>query len=141
MHDSEVPANRLEHDAFADDTWILSLTEYVKGLVLSHKKPVVGVCFGHQILARALGARVGRGEGWEVSVDEITLTEEGKKVFGKDTLVSIFFHVLYFVIRDTNIRSTYTKCTGISSSRHPKAALISAIASPVLYRAYTCLTG
>ncbi|KAJ6023876.1 hypothetical protein N7540_004673 [Penicillium herquei] len=75
-----------KHDAFADDGWILTLTEYVKDVVKSHRKPVVGVCFGHQILARALGARVGRGEGWEVSVDEITLTEAGKEVFGKDKL-------------------------------------------------------
>ncbi|KAJ5594635.1 uncharacterized protein N7459_000843 [Penicillium hispanicum] len=75
-----------KHDAFADDPWIVSLTDYVREIVQSHKKPVVGVCFGHQVLARALGARVGRSEGWEISVEEIDLTDAGKKLFGQDKL-------------------------------------------------------
>lgn len=46
------------------------------------------MCFGHQILGRALGAEVGRSEkGWEVSVTPIELTSLGKEVFGLSSLV------------------------------------------------------
>lgn len=78
-----------EHDAFSDDLWILKLTEYVRDVVKTHKKPVVGICFGHQVLARALGARVGRSDGWEISSSKINLTDAGKELFGQDELVSI----------------------------------------------------
>jgi hypothetical protein len=50
---------------------------------------IVGACFGHQIVARALGARVGRsGKGWETGVTELELTEKGREIFGKGDLVS-----------------------------------------------------
>lgn len=50
---------------------------------------VIGVCYGHQIVGRALGAKVARSEGgaWEVSVSQVNLTEKGKELFGKDALV------------------------------------------------------
>ncbi len=40
--------------------------------------PVLGICFGHQVLARALGGRVGRNpSGWEVGNVRVSLTEAG----------------------------------------------------------------
>lgn len=51
---------------------------------------IIGVCFGHQILGRALGVKVGRSEvGWEISVCEMDLTDKGKELFGRDKLVSL----------------------------------------------------
>lgn len=85
-----------KHNAFDDDAWILTLVEYVRK-VLTHRCgdrtiKVIGVCFGHQIVARALGALVGRSDqGWEVSVVETTLTEKGRELFpGRETLVSFY---------------------------------------------------
>lgn len=52
---------------------------------------IIGVCFGHQIVGRALGAPVARSEkGYEMSVIELNLTARGKKLFdGKDNLVRL----------------------------------------------------
>ncbi|KAK4109120.1 class I glutamine amidotransferase-like protein [Canariomyces notabilis] len=77
-----------KHDAFADDEWILTLVEYVRKALVHPRVRVVGVCFGHQIVSRALGALVARSDkGWEVSVTETRLTEKGKELFGgRETL-------------------------------------------------------
>ena len=59
--------------------------------VLAHSQAkVIGVCYGHQIVGRALGAKVARSEGgaWEVSVCQVKLTDKGKELFGgKEVLV------------------------------------------------------
>lgn len=48
---------------------------------------MIGVCFGHQIVGRAMGARLGRNaRGWEASVTPMDLTKRGQEIFGQNTL-------------------------------------------------------
>lgn len=60
--------------------WINHLTDYVKqALEPNSKTRVVGICFGHQIIGRALDLKVGPNPaGWELSLTEISLTSEGQ---------------------------------------------------------------
>ena len=53
-------------DAFSHEPWVLALRQQVEAL-LQAKKKQVGVCFGHQLIALCLGAKVVRAEqGWGV---------------------------------------------------------------------------
>ncbi|KFA64877.1 hypothetical protein S40285_02863 [Stachybotrys chlorohalonatus IBT 40285] len=79
------------HSAFHDDAWIQELVRYTRKAVDSDRVKVVGVCFGHQIVGRAMDAPVGRNpKGWEVAVTDFDLTAKGKEVFqlgdGEDKL-------------------------------------------------------
>jgi GMP synthase-like glutamine amidotransferase len=55
--------------------WIASAEDLVRDL-LATETPYVGVCFGHQLVAQALGARVGRADGgWEVGVHDYEVVQ------------------------------------------------------------------
>jgi GMP synthase-like glutamine amidotransferase len=85
-----------KHNSFENDPWILKLVEYTKKVLAQDRVRIVGVCFGHQIVGRALGALVGRSEkGWELSVTDLTLTPAGKEIFGQEKLVCAFFKSLF----------------------------------------------
>lgn len=50
---------------------------------------MVGICFGHQIIARAMGAEVARNpNGREISVCDVSLAGPGRQLFGQEKLVS-----------------------------------------------------
>ncbi|KAF2164884.1 hypothetical protein M409DRAFT_36992, partial [Zasmidium cellare ATCC 36951] len=70
-------------NAYDDDPWILKLVEFTRKALEGGRVKVVGVCFGHQIVGRALGAEVGRSDvGWEVSVVDVNLTPKGQEILG-----------------------------------------------------------
>lgn len=51
-------------DSFSTEPWVLALKDKVQTL-LAQKKKLIGVCFGHQLIALCLGAKVGRApQGW-----------------------------------------------------------------------------
>ncbi|KAK7416923.1 hypothetical protein QQZ08_011813 [Neonectria magnoliae] len=75
------------HTAFDDDAWILKLVDFTRRAIDSGRVRVVGVCFGHQIVGRAAGARLGKSDrGWEVAVTDVDLTAKGKEIFGLDKM-------------------------------------------------------
>lgn len=62
-------------DAFSDEPWIVRLREFVLERYKEGAK-LVGICFGHQLLAYTLGAHVGRSDkGWGLGVHEYSLTQ------------------------------------------------------------------
>lgn len=53
-------------DAFGDDDWVQTLRAHVQQRLAAQQK-LVGICFGHQLIAHCLGAPVGRApQGWGV---------------------------------------------------------------------------
>ncbi|KAG6551038.1 hypothetical protein Mapa_007271 [Marchantia paleacea] len=63
------------HDAHGDDEWIVKLCALLHSLH-ERKSKMLAICFGHQVLSRALGGKTGKAEvGWEVGVRKVQLTD------------------------------------------------------------------
>lgn len=59
--------------AYDQDGWILQLGDFVRSCFTAKKK-LVGVCFGHQMIAHSLGGRTEKAKaGWGVGVREFQI--------------------------------------------------------------------
>ncbi|WP_374303293.1 type 1 glutamine amidotransferase [Ferrovibrio sp.] len=57
------------HGVYDDLPWIAPLKDFIRAAA-GAKRPMVGVCFGHQIIAEAMGGRVQKAEiGWRVGLE------------------------------------------------------------------------
>lgn len=79
-----------EHNSYEDIPWINRLVDFTRKVIEHDRVRLLGICFGHQIVGRALNVKVGpSSKGWELAVCDVDLTDQGKQLFGKDKLVSI----------------------------------------------------
>ncbi|KAI8587035.1 class I glutamine amidotransferase-like protein [Geranomyces variabilis] len=68
-----------KYSAYEDLDWINKLKRFMQRVDAESTAKVVGVCFGHQIVAEALGGKVVKNPaGWEVGWTPTTLTPLGE---------------------------------------------------------------
>ncbi|WP_187430250.1 hypothetical protein ROLI_008060 [Roseobacter fucihabitans] len=59
-----------KHGAYEDHAWIPPLEDFIRA-AFDAKRPMIGICFGHQIIAQAMGGRVEKfGDGWAIGRTE-----------------------------------------------------------------------
>lgn len=100
--DGTLPGSADEQDAwlitgsvrgvYEDELWIHDLLDLVRDLDAA-RAPTVGVCFGHQAIAQALGGRVERVETWGLGNRPINLdAREGWMESGPDPVGVFYCH-------------------------------------------------
>ena len=67
-------------DAFGQEEWVLELKKRTEQL-MAEKKKLIGVCFGHQLIALILGAEMGRApQGWGMGRMSYTWNKESSPI-------------------------------------------------------------
>jgi GMP synthase-like glutamine amidotransferase len=65
-----------KHGVYEDLPWIVQLSDLIVE-IYRVKQPLVGICFGHQIIAQALGGLVQNSEkGWGIGLDTYTINNK-----------------------------------------------------------------
>lgn len=66
------------HAVYEDHPWLEPLFAFIRACVTANV-PLLGICFGHQAMAQALGGRVEKSSrGWGVGVQEYALAPAGQ---------------------------------------------------------------
>jgi GMP synthase-like glutamine amidotransferase len=97
--------------------WIAPLEEFVRA-AYANRTPMAGVCFGHQLIAQALGGTVRKSEkGWGLGRHVYQVTP-GSEIVGEESLAIIAAH------QDQVIEPPAAARTFLSSDFTPHAGLL-----------------
>lgn len=78
------------YSAYEGQPWIHELKEFVRQIAATDK-PLVGICFGHQIIAEALGGRVEKSDkGWGLGLDTYTLSDDAPESVPQALTLNVF---------------------------------------------------
>lgn len=77
------------HNAYDNDPWIEALKDFVRQLD-TEKRKCLGICFGHQLIAQALGGRVEKSEkGWGIGASRFNILERPDWLHGSPEAFNI----------------------------------------------------
>jgi GMP synthase-like glutamine amidotransferase len=115
------------HGVYDDLPWIAALKDFIRAAE-KLQRPMVGVCFGHQIIAEALGGKVEKAAaGWRVGLEQYT-TSLGAPVQDGDTQTVTMpaFHQDQIVVQppDTEVVASTAACP-FAALRYTAAPILS----------------
>ena len=77
--------------AYSEESWVNKLKEFIQ-ILHQNKTKLIGICFGHQIIAEALGGTVkNSSKGWHVGVDSISLFKQEFNFNYQDSEFNLIF--------------------------------------------------
>jgi len=77
---------------YDDHAWLREVEQFLRELV-STETPYVGICFGHQLVAQALGAEVKKADyGWGIGAKQYEVVESRPWMDSTDTIVLAASH-------------------------------------------------
>lgn len=81
------------HGVYDDLPWMAPLKQFLRNAIAA-KVPVLGVCFGHQILADAMGGKVEKStKGWGVGRHDYAVNN--RPAFMADAPATLSFHAMH----------------------------------------------